>query len=500
MKMKISGVIVALLSILCLPTSKAQVKTMGYKNEFFKGSTGLISVKLNKNAVAFISNDNDKAVEINCTDNSTNKKWSARVDGYMQDAHLIGKNLVVLVSTDFTFFTRANSVYKAYLIDAGSGNIIKSKMLFNGNDEYFTLPYFLVSKDKKTLTLATRETAMKRNVKVGLGVVGALYAIKKASDQGNRIKTFNVLTFDENLEPKGVISPELPDGDFVGIQKTINDDLYIAVSQNRKGITISKYLPNSEKPVKSVTEPFSYYGGLLGTEHLNDQITFMADTINNNTVYITGSFKTGDDYITMFNKYDFESNQHKRFKKSFTKSEVKELEKSFTPVNKAFKKLSLAAARDFELIKVVIHENGYFIVLTDYSTTVAGQNAPPVPYSEGILVYNLDKNMSVRAISTIPRDYLGKARSCLNVYSKGNALYILASHDNNANFIVAKINTASGKLEDMQLAEPAKAGKTDYAYLSYAILSNDNIILPILDYKLAFNKTKFDVQLYQLSW
>ncbi|MFD2164597.1 hypothetical protein ACFSJU_19480 [Paradesertivirga mongoliensis] len=486
-------------STIFIPAS-AQVKTVNYKNEFFKGSTALTSVRLNAGAVAFVSNDSDKAVEIICTDNATRQKWAARVDGYIHDAKMLGHNLLVVVSTDFTMMTRANSIYKAYLISSENGKVLKSKVLFTGNNEYYTIPYVLTSKDKKTLTLATRETALKRNVKVALGTVGALYTIKKTIDQGNRIKAFNVLIFDENLEDKGAISPDLPEGEFIGVQKTVNDDLYIAVSQNRKGITISQYLPGSEKSAKSVTEPYSYYGGLLSTGHLNDHVTFFADTMSNNAVYITGSFKSGDEYISMLNKYDFAGNQHKRFKKVFNKSEIKDMEKSFTPVDKEFKKLQLGSAKNMELVKVLIHDEGYFVVLSDDSWTAGGQYSGPMPYSEGLIVYNLDKNLAVRTVSTIPRYFIGPPKPCLTAYAKGNALYIMASHETHAKFVIGKINAQTGKLEMMQLTEPAKVGRTDYAGLDQAIISDNNIILPVLDRKLAIGKIKYDVQLYQLAW
>ncbi|MDB5014814.1 MAG: hypothetical protein JWQ25_3016, partial [Daejeonella sp.] len=374
------------------------------------------------------------------------------------------------------------------------------KVLFSGSNDYFTIPYFLISKDYKTFTLATRETGIKRGIKIAPGMIGGLYMIKKASDQANQMKSFNVITFDENLEEKTRISPDLPDGDFIGISKTINGDTYVAVSENKQGITISKYLENKEKPVKSITEPYSYYAGLLGANHLNEHISFYTDTINNNTVYIAGSFKSDHDYITMFNRYDFDKDAHVRFQKTFTKDEVKELEKSYIPVNKEFKKLRLAAAKNLELLDVVMHENGYFMVLSDKSRTMSTANSPSVPYSDGIIVYNLDKNLAIKTISTIPRDYIGGQAATLKLYAKQGNLYVLASHDNHANFIMAKINIATGKLESIQVANPEDAGKTDYAGLSQAIISDTNILLPVLDFKVAFNKIKFDVLLYHLSW
>lgn len=501
MKKQVTSTLVGILCICLTLSTQAQFKSIDSKKDFFKGSTSLTSLRLNKAAIAFVSNDSDKAVEIICTDNSSNKKWAARVEGYLQSAEVLGDNLLIMVSTDFTLFTKSNSTFKAYLINPDKGTIIKEKILFTGNNNYYTLPYVLISKDKKVLTLATRETAIKRNVKIAPGFVGAMYTLKKLSDQGNVIKAFNVLSYDENLVEKNAVSPVLPEGDFIGIQKTINDDIYVAVSQNKKGITISKYLPNTEKAIKSITEPYSYYGGFLNMGHLNESINFYADTINNNTVYISGSFKNGDDYITMFNKYDFASDKHKRFKKSFTKSEVKAMKKSYEPVNKEFKKLKLAEAKDFELAMIAIHENGYFMVLSDHRTTQATtMNSGLFHYSEGIIVYNLDQNLTIKTISTIPRDYLGKTPSSINLCVKDDYLYVFGSHEHHARFMVGKVNIATGKLEDVQSVEPAKANNSNFANLTNAIFSPSRIIMPVLDYKLAFGKIKFDVDLYQFSW
>lgn len=76
----------------------------------------------------------------------------------------------------------------------------------------------------------------------------------------------------------------------------------------------------------------------------------------------------------------------------------------------------------------------------------------------------------------------------------------MASHETHAKFVIGKINAQTGKLEMMQLTEPAKVGRTDYAGLDQAIISDNNIILPVLDRKLAIGKIKCDVQLYQLAW
>jgi len=114
----------SMLLILGVNKSFSQVTSISIKKDFFKGSTSISSVRLNTNAVAFVSNDSDKSVEITCTDNNFNSKWSAKVDGYLHNAALLGNNLLVFVSTDFTLFTRANSTFKAYLLNFENGKVI----------------------------------------------------------------------------------------------------------------------------------------------------------------------------------------------------------------------------------------------------------------------------------------------------------------------------------------------------------------------------------------
>lgn len=483
--------------------SYSQINTLSSKKDFFKGSTAMSSIRLNANSLAFVSNDSDKSVEIICTDNDFKNKWSAKVDGYFQNAALLGKNLIVLVSTEFTLFTRANSTFKAYLLNSENGRIIREKVLFEGNNEFLTIPYFIANHHNKSYSFAVRETAVKRSVKIAPGALAAIYLIKKLNDQIQKVKTFNVLTFDENLEQKEILSPDLPAGQFIGIQRTINSDLYTAVSDNKKGIIISRYLPGKDTPVKSVTEPYSFKSGLLGTDYLNDHLKFIADTINNHIVYVSGAFKSADNFIMLFNKYDFETDQHKRFTKNYTKTEVKALEKSYEPVNKKYKKLSLASPGQLELVESVINENGYFLVVSDFQIIPPGFNerTPPVERSEGIIVYNLDKNMAVKTISTIPRYYSGIKRAEIKTYQKGKQLYIMAAHYDDAQFLLSEINTISGKVEEIRLISPEKAGRTDFPALSTAIISDHTVILPVFDYKsFTIGKIKFDVNVYRFGW
>jgi hypothetical protein len=475
--------------------------TQSVKKDFFKGSTGVTSLRLNAGTLAFISNDNDRAVEITGTDNEFNNKWSARLDGYFHDAALVGNNLLVLVSTEFNFMLRYNSTFKGYLLDP-AGKVIKEKILFAGNNDYHTELYFMPSKDHNSYSLGIRETSVKRNVKIAPGTIGALYMIKKMSDEFNKVKSFHVITVNPDLEQTESISPDLPDGEFVGVQRTINKDLYTAVSENKKGVTISRYMPGKETAVETVFEPYSYYGGLLGIGYLSDCVKFMADTINNNTVYISGAFKNGDNFSIIFNKYDFAAKQHKRFKKTYTREELKELEKSYQPLNRDFKKLTIAIPKELELIDAVIGKDNYSLIISDfvYHVRQAGEVRPSTTMSHGIIVYNLDKDLGIKTISTIPRDHEGLVGASTKTYQNDNSLYVMSGHGWNAKFLVGKINTLTGKVEAIRVIEPEKTGMSDHAALDMAVISEKKIILPVFDFKTSFTKIKFDINMYHLNW
>lgn len=477
----------------------SQSQTLGISKDFLKSSTDLQTVSLN-NVIAYVSNNSDKKVDIVATDYSLKKKWNLVLDGYLHTAENLGGNILILASTDFTLFTRFNSEFKAYLINTSTGKILKEKMLYEGDNSYHTIPYALMSRDNKRFTLATRETGLKRTMKVGVGAIGLLYTIKKTTENGNKIKSFNVATFDENLEPIEKISPDLPEGNFVGVERTVNNDLYIAVAENKKGITISKYPAGKDVSAKTVTESFSVSGGLFGLDQLNEHVHFAADTINNNTVYIWGSFRTDNEFLTMFNRYDFESGNHKKFNKVFTQQDIRELEKLYTPVNKDLKKLSIAHPKFLKVKKAVIDDTGYYLVISDTQYSPASQSSPPSPFCDGIILFSLDKNLKEKSLLTIPRAYSGVYSAQYAMYKQNSKMYLLTSIGDRAQFLAAKINTESAKLESLQVIEPDNSGRADEPNLNNAVLTGNALILPAWDFKAAFGKIKFDVNLYQLRW
>jgi hypothetical protein len=482
----------------------ASAQTVSRSDDYFKGSTSVKSFTLGSQAV-LVSSENDKQVKIIASSMAMKKNWEQTLQGSLLYAGSMSDKILVMVSTDFSGMTGGdNSTYKAFTINALNGKVIAEKIIHNGNNDYVTIPEVVVSKDQKTFTLFARETSYKRNVKVAPGVLGVIVLSKKLTKDANKIRSFSVSTFDSNLEIQDKVFPVLPAGEFVGAAKTINNDLYVAVSTDKKGITIAKYDSGKEKASSTILEPFSHSKGIFGTDLLNDYVTLFADTIRNNTVYLKGAFKNDDEFICLFNKYDFATNNHKRFTKSFKKADFKALEKAYTPLNKTFKSLDLGNTTDVEVLAVVPTENNYLLALGDIhtvrNTSSTGSYTSNAYAAAGIIVYSMDNNLEVKSVATIPRGYYHSIKPDIKIHYKNDFWNLFATDGNKANFIISKINAASGKVEDIKLIEPEKAGKTDLPGLEQMIISEKQLLLPVKDYKLAFGKVKFDVNLYQINW
>ncbi|WP_207420304.1 hypothetical protein [Desertivirga brevis] len=488
--------------LLC-STTGLMAQTQTRTPDFFTGSTHVKSF-IHGGQVILLSSENDKQVKIVNSTPGMKKNWEQTIDGSLMFGASLEDKILIVVSTDFAAMVGGNnSTYKAAVLNPKDGRIIAEKVIYNGNNDYVTISDFAVSKGKKTFSLFARETSVKRNVKVAPGAIGAILVAKKMDNNANIIRSFSVSTFNSNLEITDKVFPVLPKGDFVGAATTNNNDLYVAVAEDKKGVTIAKYEAGKDKATATVVEPFNHSAGFLGTAKLNDYLSLITDTLHNNRVYLSGAFKNDDEFICIFNKYDFGTNQHNRFKKSFRKADLKAFEKSYTPINKQFADLELGSATGVEVLGVMFSEDKYLVALGDvhYVPSSPGSRLPATYNANGMLIYNLDDNLVEKSVSAIPRSYENVPRPSFTSYYKDNAWYLFASDDWRAKFSVAKINATTGKVEDLKLIEPDKAGKGDVAELSEMVITDKYLILPVKDIKMSFSaKFKYDVHMYQINW
>ncbi|WP_207535654.1 hypothetical protein [Desertivirga arenae] len=428
------------------------------------------------------------------------KNWEQTVEGSLMFSTDLEDKILVIVSTDFAASVGGNnSTYKAFLLDARDGKVIHEKVIYEGNNDYLTVAEFVVSKNRKTFSLIARETSAKRNFIVAADANGSLWAARKMANNASAIRKFSVSAYDSHLATIDKVFPVLPDGDFIGAAKTINGDLYVAVSEEKKGITIAKFEAGKEEVSAMVLEPFGLSSGLQGQGSLN----LITDTHRNNTAYLTGGFTNGPEYTYILNKYDFGTNKEVSFRKSFRKADLKTLEKSFVPLNKQFSRLDLGSVSGLNLLSVAFPADGYLIALSDvrYLPGTPGSKIPPTYTANGILVYNLDSNFVVKSASAIPRAYGNVTRPSFRSDLRDNSWYLFASDEWKAKFAVAKINASSGKIEDLKMIAPEKVGKGHVPDLAEMTITDSQLFLPVKDPKPSLGyKLKYDVHMYRLDW
>ncbi len=449
-----------------------------------------------------MSAKNDKQVEIVSSTPGLKKNWEQTLEGSLMFGASLDDNILVVVSTDFAaMFGGNNSTYKATVLDSENGKVITERMIYMGDDDYLTISEFIVSKDKKSFSLLARETNTKRNFKFAQGAADALWITKTIQNNTNTIRRFSVSTYNTDLETIDSLLPIIPYGDFIGATKTINNDLYIAVSEEKKGVTLSKYDAGEEIPSTAIFEP--YTSGFSGERKRYNFLNLIADTQRNNTVYLTGAYAINEESIFIFNKYDFASNTRVGFRKSWKKADFQALEKSLTLMDKQSSALELGNVSGLQLLSVGFFNDNYLVALGDvrYLPAIPGNMLPATYTANGILVYNLDTNLIEKSVSAIPRIYGNLATPAFRSFIRNNSWYLFASDDWKARFTIAEVNALSGKVERLQKIAPEKAGKGQVPELAEMAISDNQLILPVKDVKMSLgNKRMYDIHLYQMSW
>lgn len=501
MKSKILGVLISVLLWALLPEVMAQHQIRS--PYYFSNSTQVRSfVCLGK--IIMLSNENDREVKIVSSSKEMKKDWEQTLDGSLVFSGNLSDKILVVVSTDFTaMFGGNNSTYKAIILNPLDGNMIVEKVIYNGNNDYLTVPEFVISDNGKTFSLFARETSIKRNFKLAQVANDAPWLTGMIDLNVSKIRSFSVSTFNTELVTIDKVVPTMPPGIFIGAVKAINNDLYIAVSERDKGVIIAKYEAGKNNATSIMIEPYAPEFKQIAEPKRYQGYNLMVDTHRNNTVYLTGVFKSEAESFFIFNKYDFGNNNQIHFRKSWKKADFKALERSFMPVNKELSELELGNISGMRILGVAFSKDNYLVALGDVHGLPASQGGvlPATYTANGILVYRLDSDLVEKSVAAIPRSYSNEHLPSFKSYLNNNSWYLFASDKWKARFTVAKVDVSSGKTEDLRIIEPEKAGKGQVAGLSEMAITDDYLVLPVKDAKISFgNKQMYDIHTYSIGW
>lgn len=482
--------------------SKGQVKSNSVlENVFSDDVMDLHVVSLDDKSVAYISSNTNNELNVICTNNDLQTKWNRKIDGYYLNAFQLGKNLLVVYNTNYKLLQGGEvGDYKAVLLNSLSGEIIAEKMLYGEPNIYIQKSKSFISLDKKTFTFSIAKTQDKKGMKLAPGMIAAVIISTNTYNNSFKTREYSITSFNEKLELIDKVYPELPSGELLGMAKSSTGNTFIAMADNKLGVTISKFKPGQEKSTSTMTDDYYIKSGLFGDNHLSEYLTFMADSLVEDVVYLSGCFKNYGDRTYIFNKYDFKANKKFNFQKDLSKDEAKRISKLVAP-NKNYKDFFLGSVDSLRFEKLININDEHFIILTSKRFERGTQpNSMAVFYAaNGLLIFRLDKNLEEKEILTIPRSYGNTFNHAeFNSRVDNNVLKIATSEGRKNELLILEIDLIKGEVIKMQTIQPKNVDGSSSLVVKASILEENSITLPVKDFQML--KRRASASLHKISW
>ena len=475
--------------------------------------------------IFFAGSEKNENVIVSAFSEDLIKLWDKQIKGNLIAFQNLANGLLLLVSTDFSKSKGPNNTLIAYVLDFKSGSVKAEKTIFSDDDEFLITQKVIVSKDQKTFSLASRKTLTQRMYFTPVFVVSHISESQKFIKELNTSSFFTVNSFNQSLDPISKLALKLPQGDVIDIVKAPNNDIFIATVQGNTLVNIAKYEAGQENFSEVITDSLNYstrdeLNSLYKLLHLN------SDSIKNNIVYLNGTLPQNKRSVCVFNMYNFGSKEHNRFTKIITRDDLKVIEKNYKPLTKAYSFLSLGDAETLQIIGVLPSENGYFLILSDISfyprsakadgyafrtdnsgrtTYSPGQIGSAVYRSNtfpagGLMIYSLDKKLNFISMSTVPRETDLVFQPEFKAWRKDGSWYLFATAGYYSQCIMAKLNAATGNVEEIKTIQPTKASQSHFVSLNHAFFTDKRITLPLRAHKVAISGIKFDLDVHQFNW
>ncbi len=358
------------------------------------------------------------------------QKWATTVKGVpTRIGRLKGKFLVIssIRSENGKSFTR--QIIGSFL-DEISGKILDEKTLYTYTDIYYEDIDFFLSNDGSYLNISVRKTMMDKRKRI--------IDFKKTTG-------YRFIEFDDQLNQKQVSEPILLPGEILNSRCDKDGNLMVISNDvSGKAINAAAYTKNKKEPFKTITIPFRPYS-----------------TYNSGEFQFSGSKKplvcylavVSDDLGVMTVKFNFEDGTSTVNKEFITSSYIKELEKTFVPINKKFDDFKFFT-KWLEILG--IEEIGDQIVVSISPSKVGAISTVAYTIYGGILLNFYNQDMKKTYHQFVPRTFLsmsGIGGENIAFRKEGNLLKMVSNLKNtnlsDAIALYMEMDLNSGEMKKM---------------------------------------------------
>jgi hypothetical protein len=468
--------------------------------DFYKASRNIpSSFALNDHVNIIQANPDNETFDVMAVNDQMQTLWKTSLKGYVHTVVKFKDKVLAIASTDFSSAKRYNNTFTGFLLDPSTGKVLIEKILFDGQQDFFTTP-FIFTGEGKFLKIAIRQTNVERRIHVSLPGIFSIASFNSYYKQYHQTKAIDVIDFNEKLEPIYKFKPIVPDEPFLGMACNNQGDLFVNWF-NKGNVEFEKYDSGKDKPLKQMTASIVMANDDI-LKNMDENLIFLTPSKkNNNVLYYSLAFKNPDKERELgIGKIDFATGKKDYVNEIFVKAHVKELKKSFVPINKKLDSPDLGAVSNLEVRKLMEIDDHLIVTLSSLSASSSTIVSGGTWISESTIMLNdYDTNLHLNHQQLIPAEYSVPYRTLpTGYYHLNNKLYIFTNDKHGMttlNALVCIYDLSNSKCESMNWLPKKKIGNSETAASSSVMWFKNSYIMPYLDVRSMSGK--YDVTLQQ---
>ncbi|MES2455735.1 MAG: hypothetical protein V4594_09355 [Bacteroidota bacterium] len=449
------------------------------------------SLRLSANSMAMIVNLPEADFGVINVDDKLNQKWTSPLLGFPLGIGMFKGQILVIAATDKSFFKNFSGSYKAYLLDQNSGRLMSEKIIYESNPSFVEEPDFFFANDGSYFRMSVRLTSMKRKTQI--------LAVSKSDDDYRLTQGFSIINFDDQLNQKQRITPVFPDGETWTSSNSIDGSLFIAAVKAGSGtINASIYTSIDAAPLKTVSVPLDLRKGFA--------IRSIRSIAGKNRFvnYLGIIYVNQDKEIALLTvKINFADGTYQSAKEVYESKYVKEIRKSFSPINKKFDDLQFSKL-EFLGIRHMEEFGDKLMVSVSPAFTQVGSGGGG--HFEGSVLMNIyDQALKPVYHQFIPRTYLSinGEGSEVSYALSSNILRMVAnvrtSGFSSVTSLYGEMDLKTGQMLKLNLIPGGDIISGFYINAASVIWFNESCILPYFDRQRVFRTTR-DAQVQLLKY
>lgn len=464
--------------------------------DFVEGVKDVNTFALNDHVNILQVNRDNESFDLMAVNDKMQVLWSNSFPGYAMSVDKFKNKIVALVSTDYSFFKGNNDTFKAYLVDPSNGKLILDKVIYTGPNEYRCFATLNTGKGN-FMKLSVRQTGLTRSVKVGLPGPLAFFSVRSYNRQNIKTTAMQVMDYDEKLNVVSTILPVISNGTYISADWNKQGDMFISWL-NGPSVEIYKYDAGKTAPSGQMTADIAFKEDKDNDPSEN---VFFKASDNGTTLYYTMLYKNAEKDLEFgVGKLDFASNKKQFTTQMITKNYLKDIKKSFVPVNKDLDDVNMGNAGWMQIRYMDEVDGKIVTALSSRFTESSGIGGGVWHGENATLLIGYDIELKPKFQNVLPSGYMVPERYlATGYYHNKSKLHIVANNKSGMRTIkgmygVLDVNT--GQWEKMELLSKKHINSSDFTDGTSILWFSGNYIIPYFKPKGLFG-AKYNITLQQ---